>query len=71
MIRVVLIDDSLFARRLLSRDEASSVVRGMPRAAVELGAADEILPLERMANRLSDVVQRVPSMRAVQASRGA
>jgi two-component system chemotaxis response regulator CheB len=57
--------------RTLVQDEASSVVWGMPRAAVELGAADEILPLERMANRLSDVVQRMPSMRAVHASRGA
>jgi two-component system chemotaxis response regulator CheB len=35
--------------RVLAQDEASCVVYGMPRAAVEAGLADEILPLDRMA----------------------
>ncbi len=34
------------------QDEASSVVWGMPGAAVRLGAAQEIVPLERIAQRL-------------------
>jgi two-component system chemotaxis response regulator CheB len=33
----------------IAQDEASSVVYGMPRVAAELGAAVEILPLERIA----------------------
>jgi len=36
----------------LVQDEASSVVWGMPGAAVRLGAAQEIVPLERIAQRL-------------------
>ena len=33
----------------LAQDEASCVVFGMPRAAIELGAAQRVLPLERLA----------------------
>jgi two-component system chemotaxis response regulator CheB len=33
----------------LAQDEASSVVFGMPRAAIELGAAERVLPLDRLA----------------------
>lgn len=33
----------------LAQDEASSVVFGMPRAAIELGAVDEVVALEKMA----------------------
>lgn len=36
----------------LAQDEASSVVWGMPGSAVRLGAIDEVLPLERIAERL-------------------
>ena len=36
----------------LAQDEATSVVWGMPRAAIELGAACEILPLSRIAAAL-------------------
>jgi two-component system response regulator WspF len=35
--------------RTIAQDEASSVVWGMPKAAVELGAAEEVLPLDRIA----------------------
>lgn len=35
--------------RTIAQDEASCVVFGMPRAAIELGAAREVLPLDRIA----------------------
>jgi two-component system chemotaxis response regulator CheB len=35
--------------RTIAQDQASCVVFGMPRAAIELGAAREILPLEAIA----------------------
>lgn len=36
----------------LAQDQASCVVYGMPRAVVEAGAADEVLPLERIGARI-------------------
>jgi two-component system chemotaxis response regulator CheB len=36
----------------LVQDEASSVVWGMPGAAYKLGAAQEVVPLSRVAERL-------------------
>jgi len=42
----------------LVQDEASSVVWGMPGAAAKLGAAQEILPLERIAPRLLELSAR-------------
>lgn len=41
--------------RTLAQDEASCVVFGMPREAIALGAADEILPLPSIAQRLLDL----------------
>ncbi|MEC3862524.1 CheB methylesterase domain-containing protein [Mesobacterium sp. TK19101] len=38
--------------RTVCQDEETSVVYGMPRAAAELGAADEQVPLNRIAERL-------------------
>lgn len=38
--------------RTIAQDEASCVVYGMPRAAVENGAAQEVLPLSRIANSI-------------------
>lgn len=35
-----------------AQDEASCVVFGMPRAAIEMGAVDEVVPLEKMASRV-------------------
>lgn len=44
------------------QDEASSVVWGMPKAALELDAADEILPLRSIAHRLNQLSrQGLPS----------
>jgi two-component system, chemotaxis family, protein-glutamate methylesterase/glutaminase len=37
------------------QDEASSVVWGMPGAAVALGAADDVVPLPQVAHRLLSV----------------
>ncbi len=38
--------------RTLAQDEASCVVFGMPREAIKLGAADDVLPLDRMAGEI-------------------
>ncbi|MDR3622595.1 MAG: chemotaxis response regulator protein-glutamate methylesterase [Paludisphaera borealis] len=43
--------------RTIAQDEASSVVWGMPRAAVEIGAAELVAPLDRIA---SAIVQSIP-----------
>ncbi len=42
----------------MAQDEASSVVWGMPGAAVKLGATDEVLPLEAIAERLLSLALR-------------
>jgi len=36
----------------LAQDEASSAVFGMPKAAIDLGAADEISPLDSMSDAI-------------------
>lgn len=41
-----------------AQDEQSSVVFGMPRAAIELGAVDEVVPLDRLAARILARLQR-------------
>lgn len=41
----------------IAQDEATSVVYGMPRAAVELGAAKSVLPLELIGGALSRAVR--------------
>jgi two-component system chemotaxis response regulator CheB len=41
-----------------AQDEASCVVFGMPREAIRLGAADEVLPLEGIAGWLQAVAAR-------------
>lgn len=41
-----------------AQDEQSSVVFGMPRAAIELGAVDEVVPLDRLAARIQARLQR-------------
>ena len=42
----------------IAQDEASCVVYGMPKAAVELGAAMEVVPLPDIAARILDRVGR-------------
>ncbi|MBU4263582.1 MAG: chemotaxis-specific protein-glutamate methyltransferase CheB [Proteobacteria bacterium] len=42
----------------IAQDEASSVVYGMPKAAVELGAVQYVLPLEQIAPALVALVKR-------------
>jgi len=41
----------------LAQDEASSVVFGMPREAIALGAIHEVVPLSQMAQRLQSAVE--------------
>jgi two-component system chemotaxis response regulator CheB len=48
----------------LAQDERSSVVWGMPGAAVHLGAVDHLVPLEQMAAELQRLVA-VPQTPAV------
>jgi two-component system response regulator WspF len=43
--------------RTIAQDESSSVVWGMPRAAIELGAAEEILHLDRIAEGIARMVR--------------
>jgi two-component system chemotaxis response regulator CheB len=40
----------------VAQDEASSVVWGMPGAAVKLGAVDEVLPLNKVAEAIMRLV---------------
>jgi two-component system, chemotaxis family, protein-glutamate methylesterase/glutaminase len=42
----------------LAQDRGTSVVYGMPNAAVQAGAVDDVVPLERMAERVADEVRR-------------
>lgn len=44
----------------IAQDEASSVVYGMPRVAHEIGAAQEVVPLEMIAKRLLEMTGRPP-----------
>ncbi len=43
--------------RILAQDEKSSVVFGMPGAAVAAGVADQVLPLGAMAARLTELIE--------------
>jgi two-component system chemotaxis response regulator CheB len=44
--------------RTIAQDEATSVVFGMPREAILLGAAEQVLPLEKIAPMLDAMVRR-------------
>jgi two-component system, chemotaxis family, response regulator WspF len=44
----------------IAQDQATSAVYGMPRAAANLGAAVDILPLDRIADRLVETFKRKP-----------
>jgi two-component system response regulator WspF len=43
--------------RTIAQDEASSVVWGMPKAAVEIGAAEEVLPVSQIADAIVRLVK--------------
>jgi two-component system response regulator WspF len=43
--------------RTIAQDESSSVVWGMPRAAIELGAADEVLHVDHIAEGIARMVR--------------
>ena len=45
----------------IAQDEASCVVYGMPREAVKLGAAAQVLPLHRIPNALLQALRHAPA----------
>lgn len=47
------------------QDEATSVIYGMPRAAVDLGAAEHVLPVDAIAPMLLRLVNRSPATRSL------
>lgn len=47
--------------RTIAQDEATSVVFGMPREAILLGAAEQILPLEKIASALAALTCSAPA----------
>ena len=49
--------------KTIAQDEASSVVFGMPRQAILLGAAQEVLPLCEMSPRLGELCGRALPVR--------
>ena len=44
---------------VIAQDEATSVVYGMPKAAVDAGVVDSVLPLEAIAGRITAAVRGV------------
>jgi two-component system chemotaxis response regulator CheB len=44
--------------QIIAQDEASCVVFGMPRSAIEAGVVDEVLPLDKIASRMTDIIKR-------------
>jgi two-component system chemotaxis response regulator CheB len=42
--------------QVIAQDEATSVVYGMPRAAVEAGVVDKVLPLEEIPRAIVELV---------------
>jgi len=51
--------------RTITQDQATCVVFGMPREAIALGAADEVLPLEQISVRLLEMVTECQKSTAV------
>jgi two-component system response regulator WspF len=57
--------------RTIAQDEASSVVWGMPKAAVELGAAEEVLPLSQIAGAIVRLLRDLAELPGPASSRWA
>ena len=55
----------------VAQDESTSVVYGMPKVAAQLGAADQILPLERIADSVVAVATSGRGARFARKSMGA
>lgn len=49
--------------RTIAQDEASCVVFGMPKEAIELGAADKVMALDRIAGEIMEGSRRRPAAR--------
>ncbi len=47
----------------LAQDEASSVVFGMPKEAIKLGAARQVVPLNQMAQAIHHALQKIPTLK--------
>jgi len=45
--------------RVIAEDESTSVVYGMPKAVVDLGLADSVLPIQYIADAIVNSVKRV------------
>jgi two-component system chemotaxis response regulator CheB len=45
----------------IAEDEQTCVVYGMPRAAINLGVVDQVVPLPRIADAILDAVERKPA----------
>jgi two-component system chemotaxis response regulator CheB len=50
--------------RTLAQDEATSVIFGMPKAAIQLGAVDRVLPLDSLAEEIARLVGHCPASTA-------
>ncbi|MBI4394491.1 MAG: response regulator [Euryarchaeota archaeon] len=48
--------------RILCQDAASSAIDGMPRAVRDRGLADEVVPLEGLADRIAATVKAIPAI---------
>ena len=47
--------------RTIAQDEATCVVFGMPKEAIALGGAEQVLPLERIADRILALAHATPA----------
>jgi two-component system chemotaxis response regulator CheB len=42
----------------IAQDEASSIVSGMPKEAIDCGAAQKVVPLSKIAQTMINIAQR-------------